>query len=420
MTNKSSRPADPARADNPRCREPHDTAGGEPNIDHPILVGMPRPLCVLLPEIGVVSETFIRWDVHELLPGGTVVIADPPPAGDSVRHGVAWDTGDCPTLAFEPLPGDPPPPPDRASAVAGFLAAHRVEAVLVEYLDFADRWFHALLGVGVRVWLRGHGVDISARLTEQRWRDAYRRYDGAAGIIVPSVMAANALVETGLPANMIHVVRYCVDLPPRRPKKDGAHGDVRCVAVGRLVPKKAPLLVLDSFHRAAQRNHHLILDLVGDGPLMNEVRSYIEDHNLSERVRLHGRLPHPAALALIRGADVLLHHAVTSPEDGDTEGQPLAVLEAMAAGIPVIATDHTGIPEVVTDRFNGRLVAEHDVAGMATAVLDLAADPTERQRLGQAARATIEQRHGADLARRTLQQLLGLPDTPVRQPEAVG
>lgn len=82
---------------------------------------MPRPLCVLLPEIGVVSETFIRWDVHTLLPGGTVVIADPPPAGESLRHGAAWGTGDCPTLAFESLPGAPPPPPDRVSAVAGFL-----------------------------------------------------------------------------------------------------------------------------------------------------------------------------------------------------------------------------------------------------------------------------------------------------------
>jgi colanic acid/amylovoran biosynthesis glycosyltransferase len=381
---------------------------------------VPRPLCVLLPEIGVVSETFIRWDVHELLRGATVVVADPPPAGDSVRHRAAWNAGDCPILAFEPLPGDPPPQPDRVSAVADFLAEHRVEAVLVEYLDFADRWFDALLGRGVRVWLRGHGVDISARLTQQRWRERYRRYDQADGIIVPSVAGANALIEAGLPEGRVHVVRYCVDLPPRRSARTGTRGEVRCVAVGRLVPKKAPLLVLESFRRAAERCDHLILDLVGDGPLMNEVRSYVDRHGLGERVRLHGRLPHPAALAMIRAADVLLHHAVTSPENGDAEGQPLAVLEAMAAGIPVIATDHAGIPEVVADRATGRLVAEHDVTGMAAALLELAADPAARQRLGQAARTTIEQRHSADLARRTLRQLLWLPDTPAHRPAVVG
>jgi colanic acid/amylovoran biosynthesis glycosyltransferase len=244
---------------------------------------------------------------------------------------------------------------------------------------------------------------------------AYRRYDQTDGIIVPSDAAATTLVRIGLPEDKIHVVRYCVDLPPECPAGEGRHGPLRCIAVGRLVPKKAPLLVLESFHRAAQANDDLVLDLVGDGPLMNEVRSSVTDHGLSRRVRLHGRLPHQDTLALIRRADMLLHHAVASPDDGDTEGQPLAVLEAMAAGIPTIATDHAGIPEVIIDRSNGRLVAEYDVDGMAAVLRELAADPTERQRLGRAARQTIEQRHGSALARRTLLQLLGLPDHPAHE-----
>src|SRR2546430_3580838 len=313
MTHESSRPANPVRVDNAVPRPADHGRTGSPEVDHPILVGVPRPLCVLLPEIGVVSETFIRWDVHDLLPGGTVVIADPPPAGDSVRHGPAWASRDCPTLAFEPLPGDSAPGPERVSAVASFLAEHQVKAVLVEYLDFADRWLDVLLGLGVDVWLRGHGVDLSARLTEQHWRQAYRRYDRANGIIVPSDAAAAALSGTGLPSDKIHVVRYCVELPPWRPVRNG-DDQIRCVAAGRLVPKKAPLQVLASFRQAAQTNEHMVLDVVGDGPLMGEVRSYVAGHGPSRRVRLHGRLPHPDTLALIRGADLLLHHAVTSAE----------------------------------------------------------------------------------------------------------
>lgn len=419
MTHESSRPANPVRVDNPVPRPVNHGRNGGAEVDHPILVGVQRSLCVLLPEIGVLSETFIRWDVHDLLPGGTVVIADPPPAGDSVRHGPAWGSGDCPTLAFEPISGDPAPGPDRIGAVASFLAEHQVRAVLVEYLDFADRWLDVLLGLGVDVWLRGHGVDLSARLTEQHWRQAYRRYDHANGIIVPSDVAAVALAGIGLPSNKIHVVRYCVELPPHRPVRDGDDRDIRCVAVGRLVPKKAPLQVLESFRLAAQTNENLVLDLVGDGPLMGEVRGYVTDYGLSHRVRLHGRLPHADTLALIRGADLLLHHAVTSAEDGDTEGQPLAVLEAMAAGIPVIATHHAGIPEVITDNANGRLVTEYDVPAMAAALQGLAADLHERQRLGRAARETIKQRHGTARARQTLLQLLGLSASPVDQPGAV-
>jgi colanic acid/amylovoran biosynthesis glycosyltransferase len=368
---------------------------------------VPRPLCIFVPEIGLVSETFIRWDIRELLPGGTVVVADPPPAGESVRRSPAWDTGDCPTLAFQPLPVDPLPGPERRAAVANFLAAHGVEAVLVQYLDFADRWFDFLAERDLRAWIRGHGVDFSARLRQARWREAYRRYADAAGIIVPSRVAATALTEIGLPAEKVHVVPYSVDLPVVN--TCGNKHVVRCVAVGRLVPKKAPLVVLDAFRRAAERDDRVTLDLVGDGPLMGDLRRYVDDHKLGARVHLHGRLPHAHTLALVRRADLLLHHAITAPEDGDTEGQPLAILEAMAAGVPVIATHHAGIPEVVEDQVNGRLVPEHDVAGMAGALLALAADPALRAQLGTTARTTIEDRHGHPRARQTLLRLFGLP-----------
>jgi hypothetical protein len=126
-----------------------------------------------------------------------VVVADPPPAGETVRRSPASDAGDCPTLAFQPLPGDPLPGLERRATVAAFLAAHGVEVVLVEYLDFADRWFHLHSERNVRVWIRGHGVDFSARPTQPRWRRAYRRYADAAGIIVPSRVAATALADLG-------------------------------------------------------------------------------------------------------------------------------------------------------------------------------------------------------------------------------
>jgi colanic acid/amylovoran biosynthesis glycosyltransferase len=376
---------------------------------------MSRPLCVLLPEVGLVTETFIRWDARELLPRGTVVVADPPPDGASVRQSPAWDLDRVPALVFTPVDGDPPPSTGRRRAVAAFLTHHGVEVVLVEYLDFADRWFDLLSQLGLRVWLRAHGVDVSARLREARWRRAYLAYRSAAGIIVPSTVAATSLCSLGLPPQKVHVVRYGVRVPERPRRQHGPRDEVSCVAVGRLVPKKAPLLLLAAFHRAAEHDARLRLNVVGDGPLMDQARSYVQQHGLAGRVCLHGRLPHPQTLELVRGADVLLHHAVVSPADGDTEGQPLAILEAMAAGVPVIATDHAGIPEVVTDRLNGRLVAEGDVDGMAAVLRELAADANARHRLGLAARATIRRGHTTEHARRQLLTLLQLPvpSTPV-------
>src|SRR5215475_10037161 len=133
------------------------------------------PLAILLPEVGLASETFIRWDVERLLPSATAVVVDPPPGGLSVGGETTWSLGDQPALVFEPVEGDPYPSDERIAAVLAFLERHHVAEVLVEYLDFADRWFDGLRRAGLRVWVRGHGVDLSARLRENQRVTAYQR-----------------------------------------------------------------------------------------------------------------------------------------------------------------------------------------------------------------------------------------------------
>ncbi|MGH8883154.1 MAG: glycosyltransferase, partial [Stackebrandtia sp.] len=332
-------------------------------------VPVPMPLCVMLPEIGVVSETFLRWDVRDLAPGRVSVIADPPPHGLSITHPPTWDTGDAPTLAFSPVPGDPLPDCARQRAVAEFLHQHRVERVVLEYFDFADRWFDLITGLGIPVWVRGHGIDISARLREPGWADKYRRFLRAEGLIVPSRAAADRLTGLGLPSSHIHVVRYCVTVPDTPPPPRPPDQTVRCVAVGRLVEKKAPLVVLEAFRRAHHHNRALTLDVVGDGPLAGQARSFVTRHDLTGVVRFHGALPHTDAVAVTTGADIVIHHSRTAA-GGDAEGQPLSILEAMAAAKPVISTIHEGIPEVITDRVNGRLTAPGDIGATAQVLID--------------------------------------------------
>lgn len=168
-----------------------------------MLTEMPQPLCVLLPEVGVASETFLRWDVQRLLPGGTAVVSDPPPQGETVLGRPAWEVTHVPHLGLRPVPGDPPPSKERQQAVRTFLAERGVEVALIEYFDFADRWFDLLRDAGVRVWVRGHGVDLSARLRDPHWRRVYERFATADGLIVPSRAAAARL--RGLEIGRAHV-----------------------------------------------------------------------------------------------------------------------------------------------------------------------------------------------------------------------
>jgi colanic acid/amylovoran biosynthesis glycosyltransferase len=365
-----------------------------------------RPLAVLLPEVGLPSETFVRRDVNELLPGGTVAVVDPPPNGASRYMQPAW-SADPPVLGFEPVPDDPPPTPEQVARLREFLTRHHVQVALVEYLDLGDRWFDHLVQAGVAVWLRGHGVDISARLRDPDLRQRYARYRTAAGIIVPSRTAAERLRDLGLPADRVHVLPCGVDVPADPPQRQPDR-TVHCLSVGRLVPKKAPLSTLEAFRQAHTVDQRLRLDLIGDGPLVSHVRAFLDQHSLASAVRLHGTLPHPEVLARMRQADLLLHHAVTSPDDGDAEGLPVVVLEAMAAGLPVIATRHEGIPEAVYHGRTGLLVDEGDVDAMGEALLRLAASPEERTAMGRRGWRAATERYSYPRQRTRLLNMLGL------------
>lgn len=369
---------------------------------------MSNPLCVLTPEIGIVSETFIQWDIEQLLPGRTVAVADPPPNGESVRKAPAWDIS-VPALRFTPEPGDPAPSPARQAQLRAFLADHQVELVVVEFLDFADRWFDCLKDASVRIWLRGHGVDISARLNDPGQRESYRRYYEADGILVPCHSAASRLIGLGLPTDRIHVAPNHVDVSEPSASTSRGDGLIHCLAAGRLVPKKGHIHTLAAFRQALATDNRLFLDIVGAGILEVDLRRYVEQHQLTERVRFHGSLPHSEVLTMIRNSDILLHHAVTAA-DGDCETQPLIVLEAMNASTPVISTYHEGIPEVITNGVNGLLVAERAEADMAAAITRLARSPSERGGLAAEGWRTVHAAHSHHQVRTTLLELFDLPD----------
>lgn len=364
---------------------------------------MSRPLAVLMPEVGVLSETFLEWDANHLLPSGTVVVSDPPPRGSTVLHGPMWTTG-APHLIFEPVPGDPLPTFGRRREVATFLRQHGVQVVMVEYLDFAERWLEQLSDLDVPVWVRGYGADLSARLT-----DRYCRFNALAGVIVPTMAAARRLSGIGVMDDRLHVIPNHVDVPDNPPTCEGSADVVRCVSVGRLVEKKGHRYLIEAVAHAVRRQPRLRLDIIGDGPLRAALQAQIDGAELGAKVRLLGGMPLSQVAADLRSADLFAHHAVTAT-DGDVETQPLAILHAMASGLPVITTRHEGIPEIFIDRENGWLVDERDVEATAAALTALAEDAEHRCRMGQAAWQTVKERHTHDQARATLLRLLGLAD----------
>jgi colanic acid/amylovoran biosynthesis glycosyltransferase len=152
------------------------------------------------------------------------------------------------------------------------------------------------------------------------------------------------------------------------------------------VEKKGPHLTLLAFARLHADRPDARLLMVGDGPLLAPCRQLAAALGLAESVQFLGPRSHGEVARLMAGARALVQHSQQAA-DGDAEGTPVAILEAAAAGLPVVATRHGGIVDAVREGETGLLVDAGDVAGMAEAMRALADAPELASRLGRAARA---------------------------------
>jgi len=160
------------------------------------------------------------------------------------------------------------------------------------------------------------------------------------------------------------------------------------LAVGRFVDKKAPQLTLLAFRRVLDRVPEARLTMMGDGPLWECCLRLCHAMGIADAVRLPGAVPHDQVAEAMGQVRAFVQHSVRTFQN-EAEGTPVAVLEAGAMGLPVVATRHAGISDVVIDGETGALVDEGDVAGMADAMVRLAEDPELARRWGRAARNRI-------------------------------
>ncbi len=371
-------------------------------------------LAVIAPNFGAISETFIRRHMEDLLPRNTVVIA----FSNKLPHCGHWDV-ECPKLIFSRfslaergfdkvleklLPGYIKFSP----FVEKFLRQHNVNVILGEYLDSSARWLPLSRKLGIPFFAHAHGGDASALLRQKKWQVEYLNYNYAAGVIVVNQVMRQRLIALGLKPDKIHVIPCGVDVPSQPFSRPSQQEIVRCLAVGRMVPKKAPLLMLDAFRRATEIYPDLHLDYVGTGDLFHSVQKFIRDYNLEQKVTLHGSQPNQMVKQLMKEADIFVQHSITDPETGDEEGLPVAILEAMAYSLPVVSTYHAGIPDAVKHDETGFLVQEGNSKKMGEYLVNLARDIDLRHQMGQLAWQRAQSYFSWEVEAQQLRQLMGL------------
>jgi len=257
-----------------------------------------------------------------------------------------------------------------------------------------------------------HGKDMSAYL-DKRSDNAYGHLFKRGDLFLPiSDFWRQKLIALGAPVDKIMVHRMGVDttrfVETPRVLKPGEV--VRFIGVGRMVEKKGFDDALAAFAemRIAPDAPAATLTLIGDGPLRGALQRQAAQLGFGDAVRFTGLLPHARVEEMLREAHVFVLPSRTS-RSGDMEGIPVALMEAMAQGLPVLATRHSGTPELVEHEVSGLLCAEGDRESLAANMLAFAKAPERWTAMGAAGaakvRAEFDLKHWNDLL---LQRLTAL------------
>ena len=236
-----------------------------------------------------------------------------------------------------------------------------------------------------------HGADAQVDHGQPKHAAATRRVlELARLVLVRSESIGARLRELGCAAEKIRIHRTGIPLDaiPFRQRTAPADGAWRCVQACRMIEKKGIETTLCAFADFAKMYPAATLTLAGDGPMLARTAPIIAKLGLADRVKMPGFLTQPELAALMNEAHLFLHPSELGA-DGNQEGVPNSMLEAMAAGVPPLATFHGGIPEAVEHGVSGLLVAERDDAALAREMIALANSPERYAAMSAAAAARV-------------------------------
>lgn len=279
---------------------------------------------------------------------------------------------------------------DIEFALIRSLKKHKINVILIEYGISAAESLDILIKANIPFVVHFHGYDafrydVLAKYTE-KYREVFKK---ACKIVSVSSLMSEQLRTLGCPEQKLLYNPYgpnnnFLEVSPN-------YDSHQVISVGRFTEKKAPQLTILCFYLISEKFSKSKLVMVGDGPLLSNCQELVHALGISEKVEFKGIKSADEVKELMMQSSIYLQHSVR-PLSGDCEGTPVSILEAMAAGLPVISTRHSGIADVVQPGITGFIVNEGDVIEMAECLETAINDLSLRIRLGEQGRRLIKER----------------------------
>ena len=248
--------------------------------------------------------------------------------------------------------------------------------------------------LGVPYTLTAHAFDIYLNPDADELRKVM---DDAASVVTISEYNKNYLVDEIGVSNRINVIRCGIDLDkfdPQRKLKTG--GRIRMLTVARLVEKKGIEYLLKAIPKVIKEVLDCELTIVGSGPLNDSLHQLVRDLDVGGCVQFRGDVSDSELMRCYEDTDLIILPCIVI-ESGDRDGIPVAMMEAMAMGLPVISTNVSGIPELVEDGVSGMLVPPKDEKAISEALIKLLNNENLRVQMGKAGRQIILEKYNVEI-----------------------
>ena len=223
-----------------------------------------------------------------------------------------------------------------------------------------------------------HGADVTVDMNKPAYREAtWQMLEAVKLVLVRSESLQRAVSDLGCDPEKIEIQRTGIPLeefPFRERNFTGAATEWRFVQAGRLIEKKGVPVTLRAFAVFVGKYPNATLTIAGEGPLLDELQKLAHELKIERSVSFTGFISQDQLRDTYYRSHIFLHPSQTG-RDGNREGIPNSMLEAMACGLPVFATQHGGIPEAIENGVSGVLVPERDHEALARALLNAAEDP---------------------------------------------